>query len=452
MKRLATALLTAAVLFPADNGIRIPFEKYKLANGMRVVLARDTSVPVVAVNVVYDVGARSEEKGRLGFAHLLERLMFDGSAHVKKGEHLNYVQANGGEAIGSTHLDYTEFYETVPSNQLALALWLESDRMTGLTITEENLKNQKDALQKEKATSFDNQPYRPAISQQWPAMIFSDPHNTHSVIGTLDDVNAATVEDVAGFYKTYYAPNNAILVIAGDFESAEAKKLVNGYFGGISSQPQPKRPDFKQEAPRAEGKTMTVKDPNARVPAVLVGWPAPPRHSPDWYAVSMIDAVLTSGDNARLKLNMMKGRMSLLQGDSNLGWPNSGPADFKDPGYYAAILIYKPNFQAREIVDQYQNEIDHIARDGVGRTELGRLQALLRFSKVTAMQTALSRAKLLGIHELLDGDAGYVEKDFASLMSVTSEQMQAAVNKYLTAGRRDVLAIVPAPPAAGGAK
>jgi predicted Zn-dependent peptidase len=203
MRPLATALLTAALLYgAADTGIHIPFEKYKLANGMRVVLARDTAVPVVAVYMVYDVGARSEEKGRIGFAHLFERLMFDGSAHVKKGEHLNYVQTNGGEAIGSTHLDYTEFYDTVPSNQLALALWLESDRMAGLTITEENLKSQKEALQKEKATSFDNQPYLPAISEQWPALIFTDSHNTHSVVGSLDDLKAASVEDAANFYRT----------------------------------------------------------------------------------------------------------------------------------------------------------------------------------------------------------------------------------------------------------
>jgi len=233
-------------------------------------------------------------------------------------------------------------------------------------------------------------------------------------------------------------------VIVGDFEAAEAKKLVNGYFGGIPAQPQPKRPDFKGEAPRNEGKTLTVKDPNARAPAVIVGWPAPPRHSPDWYALNMIDEVLTSGDSARLKLNMMKGRMSLLQGDSNLGWPGAGPADFKDPGYYSAILIYKPNFQAREIVDQYQNEIDHIARDGVGRSELERLQAALRFSKASETQTVLSRAKLLGVHELLDGDAGYAEKDLPNLLGVTSEQMQAAVNKYLTVARRDVLTIEPA--------
>ena len=447
LRLLANAAIAASpLLFGADPVLHIPFEKYKLGNGMRVVLARDTAVPVVAVYVIYDVGAREEEKGRTGFAHLFEHMMFEGSANVKKGEHFNYVSASGGELNGSTHLDYTDFYETLPSNRLGLALWLESDRMRSLAITEENLKNQKEAVQQEKLRNFDNQAYRPGISEQWPAFVFGDFHNSHSVMGTIDDLKAATVGDVANFFKTWYAPNNAVLVISGDFDTAEAKKLVSGYFGDIPAQPQPKRPDLK-EAVRAEGKTETVRDPNARAPAVVVGWPAPPRHSQDWYALNMIDAVLTSGDSARLKLDMVKGRQSLLQADANLGWPGASPLDFKDPAYYAAILIYKPNFQVKEILDQYQSELDRIAREGVGRTELGRLQAVLRFSRARDTETALSRAKLLAIHELMDGDAGYAEKDYASLFSVTSEQMQAAASRYLTVGRRDVMAIEPAPPA-----
>jgi zinc protease len=445
------AVAAAALLFAADPAQRIPFEKYKLGNGMRVVLARDAAVPVVAAYVIYDVGARVEEKGRTGFAHLFEHMMFEGSANVKKGEHFNYISAAGGELNGSTHLDYTDFYETLPSNRLGLALWLESVRMRSLAITEENLKNQKEAVQQEKLRNYDSQAYRPALSEQWPALIFGDFHNTHSVMGTIDDLKAATVDDVASFFKTWYAPNNAVLVISGDFDPAEAKKLISGYFGDIPAQPQPKRPDLK-EAVRTEGKTVTVRDANARAPAVVIGWPAPPRHSQDWYALNMIDAVLTLGDSARLKLNMVKGRQSLLQADANLGWPGASPIDFKDPAYYATILIYKPNFQVSEILNQYQAEVDRTAQDGVGRTELGRLQAVLRFSRARDTETALSRAKLLAIHELMDGDAGYAEKAYASLFSVTSEQMQAAAARYLSAGRRDVMAIEPAPAAAGAPK
>ena len=444
----ALLLLFALTCFAADAPFHIPFEKYKLGNGMRVVLARDTAVPVVAVYVVYDVGSRVEEKGRNGFAHLFEHMMCDGSANVKKGEFFSYISAGGGEMNGTTHLDYTDFFETLPSNRLALALWLESDRMRSLTITEENLKLQKEAVQQERRSSF-SQAYRGPMAA-WPAFVFGNPQNAHPVLGSssgsADDLAGATVEEVKSFFRTYYAPNNAVLVISGDFESAEAKKLVAGYFGDIAPQPHPKRPDLT-EVPRAEGKTETVKDSSARVPALIAGWPAPPRHTPDWYALDLVDAVLTSGEGARLKVNMAKGKQSLLQAEANLGWPAAGPTDFKEPNDYATLMIYNPRFSADEILSEYQTEIDRIARDGVGGTELGRVKAVMRFSMASGLQTALSRAKLLGIHELMDGDAGLAEKGSAGLMAVTPEQIQAVAKKYLTQSRRDVMIIEPTPAA-----
>jgi predicted Zn-dependent peptidase len=449
MRRVSLLLLAATSLFGAsiDIGIRIPFERYKLPNGMRVVLARDTTVPVVAVYIIYDVGSRTEEKGRLGFAHLFEHMMFEGSANVKKGEYLRYIAANGGELNSSTHLDYTEFFETLPSNRLGLALWLESDRMRSLSITEESLRSQKEAIPQERHRMFDTEPYRGALADQWPAFIFGDFHNTHSVVGTSDDLDAATLADVTQFFRTWYPPNNAVLVVAGDFEAAQTKKVVSGYFGDIAAQPLPKRPELK-EAVRTEGKTETIKDPNARAPAVVIGWPAPARHSPDWYGLSILDSILTTGNNSRVRLTMAHGRQSLIQGDSNLGWPAASPLDFKDPAYYTAILIHRPNYDGREIVNQYQAEIDRIVRDGVGRTELDRVKAGARFIAVTGTQTALSKAKLLGIHELLDGDAGFAEKDYINLLNVTPEQVQAAAKKWLTAARRDVMTIQPADGAA----
>jgi predicted Zn-dependent peptidase len=446
LKRTAAAIAllvgAAAILPAAESDFHIPFEKYTLKNGMRVVLSRDNAVPVVAVYLIYDVGARSEEQGRTGFAHLFEHMMFEGSANVKKGEHFKYVQSNGGTMNGSTHPDYTDFYETMPSNKLGLALWLESDRMRSLAITEESLKVAKEAVLQERRRDF-SQPYRAAIAQ-WPAFAFGNFHNAHPVIGpSPDDLDTATAEDVLKFFHTYYAPNNAVVVISGEFDPAEAKKLVGGYFGDIAAQPPPKRPDLN-EAPRANGKTMTIREPIARAPALIAGWPAPPRHSQEWYAIQMIDAVLTSGDNARLKLQMMKGRQSLLQADANLGWPGAAAIDFKEPADYATIFVYKPNFSVNEILDQYQTEVDRIAREGVGGTELGRAKAVLRFQMALGVQTALSRARQLGIGELMDGDAGGAEKDSASLLSVTSEQMQAAAKKYLTAGRRVVMVIEPA--------
>lgn len=444
---LAALCAAASLTFAAaESDFHIPFEKYKLQNGMRVVLARDTAVPVIALYMIYDVGARSEEKGRTGFAHLFEHMMFEGSANIKKGEHFKYVQANGGQMNGSTHPDYTDYFETMPSNKLALALWLESDRMRSLAITAENLKDQQEAVKQERRLRVDNEAYNAAIIEKWPALVFSNFQSSHSLIGSFEDLEAASVDDVSKFFKTYYAPNNAVLVIAGDFETADAKKLVEQYFGNIPAQPQPARPDMTEPV-RTEGRTETVADPHARVPAVVIGWPAPKRHSQEWYAIGMLDAVLTSGESSRLKLDLVKGRQSLVQFQSDLGWPFAGFNDFKDPGEYAAFALYKPNYSAAQIVDQIQQEIDRIAKDGVDEQELARVKAVQRFGRISSLQSSLARARLLGQYELLDAKPEMVDQDFTNLFQVTSAQIQAAAKKYLTAARRDVLAIQPAPPA-----
>lgn len=449
---LLLASVTAALFGAASNDVHIPYEKYKLPNGMRVLLSKDTAVPVIAVYVIYDVGARAEEKGRTGFAHLFEHMMFQGSANVPKGEHFKNVEANGGSMNGSTHPDFTDYFETMPSNKLGLALWLESDRMRSLAITADNLKNQQEAVKQERRLSFDNQPYATAIVDKWPTLAYGNFQSSHSLIGSFEDLNAASVEDVAKFFKTYYAPNNAVLVIAGDFQTADAKKLVQQYFGDIPAQPQPKRPDMT-EPERTAGKTETVKDPHAQVPGLIVGWPAPKRHSADWYALGMLDALLTAGQSSRLQLNLVKGKQSVLQFESNLGWPFASAQDFKDPGLYAAFFVHKPNFTAQQIVAQYQEEIDRIAKDGVDAKELERVKSVLRFGKANNLQSAIERAKTLGIYELIDGNPAMFEQDFTEGFKVTSAQIQAAAKKYLTATRRDVLIIQPAPPApAGGAK
>jgi zinc protease len=453
LSAIPIALFAVASLASAatESDLHIPFEKFKLQNGMRVVLSRDTAVPVIALYVIYDVGARSEEKGRTGFAHLFEHMMFEGSANIGKGEHFKYVESNGGQMNGSTHPDYTDYFETMPSNKLSLALWLESDRMRSLAITADNLKNQQEAVKQEKRLSFDNQAYQTAIAEKWPALAFGNFQSSHPVIGSFEDLEAASIDDVSKFFRTYYAPNNAVLVIAGDFETADAKKMVEQYFGNIPSQPQPKRPDLTEPV-RTEGKTETVTDQHARVPGVVVGWPAPKRHTPEFYAIGMLDAVLTAGQSSRLQLDLVKGKQSVIQFEANPGWPYTSLNDFKDPSDYAAFVLYKPNFQPQQIVDQLQQEVDRIAKDGVSDAELNRVKAVLRFSKVTNLQSSIERAKLLGQFELLDGKPEMVDQDFTKLFAVTGPQIQAVAKKYLTAARRDVLIIQPAPAQKEGGK
>ncbi len=239
-----------------------------------------------------------------------------------------------------------------------------------------------------------------------------------------------------------------MLSIAGDFQTADAKKLIEDYFGDIPQQPQPKRLDMT-EAARSKGKTETAQDVHARVPGLIVGWPAPARHTPEWYALNMVDAVLTGGESSRLRLNMIKGKQSLLQYQTNLGWPFAGPQDYKEPAEYAAFLVYKPNFKGEEVLGQFQDEIDKIVKNGIPAKELERVKAVLRYSKVQGLQTSLGRAQLLAQFEALDGKPEMLEQDFTNMFAVTAAQIQAAAKKYLTAERRDVLYIQPAPPAGG---
>src|ERR1051325_8982599 len=267
-KLIACSLLISGAFLARSAEVTIPIEKYQLKNGLRVILSRDNAVPVVTVYMIYDVGARSEEKGRTGFAHLFEHMMFEGSANAPKGMHFKMVESNGGSMNGSTHPDYTDYYEVLPSNKLATALWLESDRMRSLAINEENLKNQKEAVKQERRLSFDNQPYATAIVDIWPTLMFRNWQSSHSLIGSFDDLNNATVQDVAKFFKTYYAPNNAALAIVGDISIPEAKKEIEAYFADIPSQPQPKHPDLT-EPPGFQARPTVYKDPLAKVPAVI---------------------------------------------------------------------------------------------------------------------------------------------------------------------------------------
>jgi predicted Zn-dependent peptidase len=438
-------LFTAALAVAAPPPkIDIPIEKYKLGNGLRVILSEDNTLPVVAVYVVYDVGSRAEEKGRTGFAHLFEHMMFEGSANVKKGEHMRFVESNGGTLNGSTHPDYTNYFESLPSNKLAVGLWLESDRMRSLAITPENLANQKEAVKQERRLSFDNQPYATAIVDKWPQMVFKNWQSSHSLIGSFEDLNSATIDDVFKFFKTFYAPDNAVLTVVGDIKIADAKKLIQTYFGDIPSQSRPKRPDLSEPA-GASSSSDTYKDPLAKVPGVIIGYPGPERGSDDYYALVVLDALLTGGDSSRLQLDLVKGKKSVIQYQGDLGWPFASADDYRDPGQYATFLIYNPSFQSNQIVDQYQEEIARIQKEGITDTEIRRAVTLLLTSKLNELQTSLGRARLLAGFELLDGKPQLINTVLARYATVTPEQVQAVAKKYLTAERRTVLAIQPDP-------
>jgi zinc protease len=440
---LPLAVSAAAVMaYGAD--MKVPFEKYTLKNGMKVILSQDNSVPVVSVYMLYNVGSRSEEKGRTGFAHLFEHMMFQGSANAPKGVHFQTVEANGGSLNGSTHPDFTDYFEVLPSNKLAVGLWLESDRMRNLAINDANLTNQKEAVKEERRLSFDNRPYNTAIVDVWPQIAYQNWQSSHSLIGSFEDLNAASVDDVAKFFKTYYAPNNAILCVVGDIRTPEAKKWIETYFGDIPSQPQPKRPDLTEPA-QLKARTEVHKDPLARVPAVLIGWPGPARRSADYNALMMADVLFTGGESSRFQLDLVKGKQSVLSYEANLGWPFASASDYKEPGLYAMDLLYNPKFTAKQLVDQVQEEIAKVQKDGVDKKELERARTFLRAQRIKELQTSLTRARLLAQYEMFDGNPELITSELDAFLAVTPEQIQAAVKKYLVPEKRVVLEIQPAP-------
>ena len=440
---IATLLVSGALLLKGAD-VTVPINRYALPNGMRVVLSRDNAVPVVAVYVLYGVGSRSEEKGRTGFAHLFEHMMFEGSANAPKGLHSTLVESSGGMDNGSTHPDFTDYFEVLPSNKLASALWLESDRMRALNISDENLANQKEAVKQERRLSFDNLPYATAIVDRWPLLAFRNWQSSHSLIGSFEDLNAASTDDVKKFFKTYYAPNNAVLAIVGDIQPAEVRKLVESYFGDIPPQPQPTHPDMTEPKPFTP-RTDSWKDAHARVPAVLVGWPAPVRRSPEYYAMVVLDVLLTGGESSRFQQNLVKGKQSVVQYEGDLGWPFASATDYQEPGMYAAMLLYNPKFTAGQVVEQVQAEIDRIRTEGVEAGELARVKTFFRSTRVNSLQSALGRARLLAQYQFFDGRPDLINNELADSLEVTPARIQSLIGAYLTADRRAVLSIVPAP-------
>ena len=284
--------------------VRVEFTEIMLENGLRVQLVEDHSAPVIALNVAYDVGSRNERKGLTGFAHLFEHMMFKGSQNVGDGEHFYQVFSNGGSMNGTTNADLTLYFETLPANQLELALFLEADRMRSLEITQEKLDNQRHAVQEERRLRIDNQPYGRA-DERFSEVFYDNFAYKHSTIGSMEDLNAASIEDVAQFFRTYYAPNNAVLSLVGDFSKEEAVRLIRKYFEGVPRQPEPAPIDLKEPPQRAE-RRETLTDPLARLAQVQVGYKTAPGSRPDQYALQVLSSVLQGGDSSRLYQSLSK--------------------------------------------------------------------------------------------------------------------------------------------------
>jgi zinc protease len=409
-------------------------EQYTLENGLRVVLNRDNTVPVVAIAVYYDVGSRNEREGRTGFAHLFEHMMFQGSENVRKAEHFQYIMKAGGTMNGTTSSERTNYFETLPASELPLGLWLESDRMRSLAVTQENLDNQREAVKEEKRLRYDNQPYG-QIFDLIAEMIYTNFANAHSTIGSMDDLDDATVEDVQEFFRVYYAPNNAVLTLSGAFEIETAKQLVQTYFGDIPSQSPP--PGISVDEPKQVAANYKEwEDKLAPFPAFLIGWNIPKRRSPEFNALYLAGKLLYDGDSSRLYQRLVKGEESVIQ---LFGFTDErrGPSSI----YVGAIP--KPEKDLSKIRDTIMNEVRQIAAHGPTADEMQKLHNQLINDVVRLRQSSQSRAQNIAEYALYDGDPTLVNSELETLMAVTPEQIRSTVSEYLDSDNRSLLDVTP---------
>jgi|KBSSwiStaDraftv2_1062776.scaffolds.fasta_scaffold71056_3 predicted Zn-dependent peptidase len=416
-----------------------PIDEFKLANGLRVVLSPDRTIPVVSIAVYYDVGSRNEREGRTGFAHLFEHMMFQGSENVPKAAHFQYIFNAGGTMNGTTSTERTNYYETLPSNYLPLAFWLESDRMRSLKVTQENLDNQRHAVQEEKRLRYDNQPYVTAFLRM-NELIFANPANAHSTIGSMEDLDAATIDDVKEFFRIYYAPNNAVLTVVGDFQNDEARALVEKYFGNIPTQPTP--PPVNVAEPEAVAiREETFHDPLAPAPAFVLGWKIPERRTPDFYALSLAAALLFEGDSSRLYQKLVKGDESVVSIEG-------GVDERRGPSALYIFALPKPGEDVNNIREQIFAEIKRIATDGPTDAEMEKLRNSLCNDAVRGRQSTMYRAQRLAEFALYDSDPHLVDSELDHYLALSANDIRNAVARYVDVDNRVVLDIIPAPAAA----
>ena len=425
------------------QGRRVDFKEAVLDNGLRVIIVEDHTAPVIALDITYNVGSRDERQGRTGFAHLFEHMMFKGSENVGTGEHFYLVFNNGGNMNGTTNEDRTTYFEALPSNQLDLALYLEADRMRSLVINKSNLENQINAVQEERRLGVDNQPYGKSGEIQQ-GLIYDNFAYKHTVIGSMEDLSAATVEDVAAFFKTYYAPNNAVLTLVGDFKIADALKKIQRNFEKIPRQPNPPPVDMTEPAQTAE-RRASVDDTLARLPQVDIAYKAVAGNTADFYALQVLSAALQSGQSSRLFQSLVK--------DKQLVTSVGGFMDEKrGPGALYISATLRGTSKAADVEAAIYSEIERIQKEGVADWEVQKAKNTTRRNFINGLQSSLNRAINISVWAVYYNEPNLINTRLDKVAAVTKEDVQRVANQYLKATNRTVVITMPkkaAAPAAG---
>jgi zinc protease len=424
---------------------QIPVEYTALSNGLRVIISPDRSAPVATVGVYYQIGFRLEPPGRSGFAHLFEHMMFQGSEHAGKMEHIKLINSSGGLLNGTTHYDITNYFESVPSNALERVLWLEADRMRALKVDEDNLRNQRDVVKEEVRVNVLNQPYGGFPWLDLPPIAYRNWPNAHNFYGDFADLDAATLDDVRSFFETYYAPNNAVLLMLGDIEPSMGFTLAKRYFDDVPAHPLPPRVDVS-EPPQTEERRGEVGEKFGTLPALAIGYHAPARGTHDWHALAMLDHTLHGGRAGRIYRRLVLERQIAVDTAGGIHFPVGDLFDSNGPTLMVTRIFHKPEYSPASTIAAFDEVIAEIQEKEVMADELEQVKVKFRADYYSMLEGGMGSymprfglMHYLACFMLFDNDPQRVNSVLDGFVDITPAQVQAAAQKYLVHKNRAVL-------------
>lgn len=436
MKRIVQVILMLVLIDASAQERKIEFSEFDLQNGLHVILHEDHSTPIVAVSVLYHVGSKNEDSTRTGFAHFFEHLLFEGSDNIKRGEFDKYVTQAGGINNANTTQDRTYFYEELPSNELALGLWLESERMLHAKIEPVGVETQRQVVKEEKRMRYDNQPYGNIFMELYKRAYHKHPYRWLP-IGSMDDLNAATLDEFIAFYKTFYVPNNATLSIAGDIDPANAKKLIEAYFADIPRGTKPiPRPD-PSEPPQKNEIVDTIHD-HIQLPAVVEAYHIPGEGQPDTYALDMLSTLLSGGESSRMYKALVDEQKKAFQ-------VGAFPSTLEDNGLYIVYGIVNVGVDIGDLENAMNQQIDSVKSNLVSEREFEKVQNQIESQFVQQNSTMAGIAESLAEYHVFYGDANLINTEIQRYRNVTREDLMRVANKYLINRNRVVLFDMPEP-------
>ena len=420
----------------AAQTTNIDFTEFALDNGLKVILHQDNTTPIVAVSIMYEVGGKDSFQDRTGFAHFFEHLLFEGSENLQRGQIDDYVEGAGGALNANTSPDRTYYYEILPSNQLALGLWIESERLLHAKVQSVGVETQREVVKEERRQRYDNQPYG-TLSMELHKRAFQDHPYKDPLIGYMEDLTSAEETDFKRFYETYYVPNNAILSIAGDLDIAETKALVEKYFGDIPRGEEPPRVTVVE--PPLGGEIRDTVFDQVPLPALVIGYRTVARDNPDYYAISMMNQVLSQGRSSRLNKALVDEKELAVQ-------VGSFPSSSQDPGLAIAFALAPPGTEdLRPVEEAFQAEIDRLKNELISDREFQKLRNQIEVSAVSGYGSVASIAESLAYNEMFLGDANLINTETDRYLAVTKEDIRRVAREYYTDDNRVLLYWLPQP-------